>query len=257
MNEVAPVLFVFVITLIAVEAWWIWFSYPHDWHLSSFGFFFLEILTTGCLILSFFSFTGKVSKNLIFFAPIVPVVAYFAVQRTYLIFENRYEEQKIKAEIDRLMRNAGRFGNGSSFERIGDIYFSKLDFENALTWYQKACSVQETPEISHKINITKKEILLKKKKLWICPACSMTNSTNSGNCKSCGALRPSIKTLKHEVQHTAPYLKKNLLVFAWVLLFASFFVWFIENANFLTSFLVFFGLFVLLALYFLYRLFSN
>ncbi|MGC8805421.1 MAG: hypothetical protein ACP5QD_05770, partial [Candidatus Ratteibacteria bacterium] len=128
-----------------------------------------------------------------------------------LILDHRYEEQKTKVEIDRLLRSAGISGNVSVFERIGDIYFSKLDFENALTWYQKARFVKETPEISHKINMTKKEILLKKKKLWICPECSMTNSENVNHCKSCGTLKPSIKTLKHEIRRTTPYLKKIYL----------------------------------------------
>ncbi|HOJ30853.1 MAG TPA: zinc finger Ran-binding domain-containing protein [bacterium] len=257
MTEVAPVLFILTITLVAVEAWWIWFMYPHDWYLNSGGFAFLEILTTGCLVLSFFSFAGKFPRNFIFFAPVIPAVACFTVRNLYKLFEDRYEGKKMKTEIDMLIRNAGKFGNGYTFEQIGDIYFSRRDFENALSWYLKASSAQESTEISHKINITRQEILLKKKKLWICPECSMTNSTNSGSCKSCGALRPSIKTLKHEVQRTTPYLRKYLFVFAWLFLFISFFTWFIKNANFFTSFIVFFVLFVILALYFLYRLFSN
>jgi len=257
MSGLTPVIYVLAITIIAVESWWIWFSYPQETHISFANFLFLEIITLGCLVLCFFSIAGKFPQRFIFFSPLIPVSIYFLIIKINQFIERQDEEKKLKVEILKAIQSAGRFNNGSGFERAGDIYLSRQDFDKALIYYRKAREIRETPEIVHKINVAKQEILLKQKKLWICPECSITNSSSQEKCRSCGALKPSIKAVKHEILRSSSDLKKNLIFAVVLMIVVSFFIWYIKNASFLTSFIFFSVFFVPLAFYFLYKIFSR
>ncbi|MCM8822944.1 MAG: zinc finger Ran-binding domain-containing protein [Candidatus Omnitrophica bacterium] len=256
METIQPVFFILIISVIAVEAWWFWFEFPSQQYITLFDFILLEIVTFCCLLLTFFSFAGIFAKKFVFFAAFIPLVFYAGFYKFRQFFEKRYEQSRLRMEIEKVLNSASRFSNGSGFEKAGDIYFSRSDFENALIWYQKARVIKETPEILHKINSTKQEILLKKKKIWICPECSATNSRNNKRCKSCGALMPSAG-IKYEFYKSIPELKKNLLLAVIAIVIISTFVWFIKNAGLLTS-IIFYGvLFVISGLYLMYKIFSR
>ncbi|MCM8789378.1 MAG: hypothetical protein NC907_06285 [Candidatus Omnitrophica bacterium] len=256
MEAIQPVFFILIITLVAVEAWWFWFEFPSQQYISMFDFVLLEIVTLFCLLLTFFSFAGIFAKKFVFFAPFIPLVFYTGFYKFRQFFEKRYEQSRLKAEIEKTLRSASKFSNGAGFEKVGDLYFSRSDFENALIWYQKAIGIKETPEILHKINSAKQEILLKKKKIWICSECSVTNTIDNKKCKSCGALMPSTRIIKYEFYKNIPELKKNILFAIFAIAIISMFVWFIKNAGFLTS-IIFYGvLFVIFAVYLMFKIFS-
>lgn len=253
MNELSPVLQIFIITIIVVEGWWIWFSYPADERISFAEFLLLEFLVVSCLVLVLFYIAAIIKSRFIPLLPIVPLLFYFIIVKLHVISEIRYEDRMMKNEIIK----ASRINSSQSFERIGDIYFSKSDFENAILWYRKAKSITENPEITEKIESAKKEILIKQKKLWICSECSMTNSNKYQKCKYCGTLKPSLHTLKKEVFQTSKNLKKDLILFIIMLIAIPFFMWFMKNAGFFMSFIFFCVLFVPLSIYFLYKFFSR
>ncbi len=252
-----PIFFILIITIIAAEAWWFWFNYPHDQNLSLSMFLVLEIIILLCLILSFLSFAGKFFEKFIFFAPFVGPVSYFMMTGVYLILEKKQEKDKLKQEISKVLKLSGLIDEATRYERIGDIYFSKLDFENAFLWYRKSRSLKESPEIIHKLSVAKQEVLLKKKKIWICPKCSITNSNKDKKCKSCGAFKPSVETFKQEFSKNIPDLKKNFFILVFLTILISFFVWYIRNASFFTSFIFFSILFVAFAIFVIYKIFSR
>lgn len=252
-----PVVFILIITVIAVELWWFWFSYPHDQNMSLWEFILLEFITAGCLILSFFSFANRFSEKFVFFAPFIPLFFYFSMTKISALKEKIYEEKKLKQEIDKIMNSHGIYENSIKFEKIGDIYSSHQDFENAALWYKKSLSLKETPEISHKLNTVRQEILLKQKKIWICPECSTSNSINNKKCKYCGTLKPSVETIKQEFYKSLAELRKNIVFFIFFLVVISIFVWFIKNSSFSTSLVFFSILFVPFAIYIIFKIFSK
>ncbi|MCM8759323.1 MAG: hypothetical protein NC906_06090 [Candidatus Omnitrophica bacterium] len=252
-----PIFFILVITVVAAEALWLWFIYPHDQELSMPVFLFLEFAVLTCLVLSFLSFAGRFDREFIFVSPFIPPVLYIGMKRIFQLREKKYENEKIKREIEGIMKSSGITGSTESFEKIGDIYFSRQDFDKALSWFRKAQSIKDTPEITHKINLAKKEILLKQNKIWVCPECSITNPSTIRKCKSCGTLKPSIETLKDEIRRNAGELKKNLINIVILVVMISLFIWFVKSAAFLTS-LIFFGIiFLFFMLFILYKIFSR
>ncbi len=253
MNELSVILQIFIITIIAVEGWWIWFVYPGDEHVSFAEFLLLELVVVFCLLLGLFSIAGTIRIKPVLLLPVLPLLFYLLIKQLHAISEIRYEEKILKDEI---MKTAG-INSSSSFERIGDIYFSKADFKNADLWYRKARSIRENPEIEKKIDAARKEMLIMQKKLWICPECSMTNSGKWQQCKYCGASRPSLKTLKKELSQAGGTLKRDIFSFIAMLVVVSIIVWFMKNAGFFMSFVFFSVLFVPSAIYFLYKFFSR
>lgn len=257
MGNIAPIFFILIITILTVEAWWLWFIYPNEQHLSMPLFIFLEFCILICLFLSFMSFTDRFSGKFIFISPFISPFLYLMLTKILLLKEKKYEEEKLKQEISKIIKLYGVSNDARGFEKIGDIYFSKLDFENALLWFNRARAIKETPEITSKINLVKREILLKQNKIWTCPECSATNSSNNKKCKHCGALRPSIGTLRDEIHRSITEIKKSLIIFSISVVMVSLFIWFISNASYLTS-LIFFGIvFILFSFYILYNFFSK
>lgn len=257
MNTITPIIFILVITVLAAEAWWLWFLYPHEQNISMPMFLFVELIILACLVLSFLSFAGRFAERFVFISPFIPLFLYFAIVRIFLIIERKSEEKKLNQEIKQIIKFSGISASGESFKKIGDIYFLRQDFEKALSWFEKAYSINESPEISHKINLAKREILLKQNKIWICPECSITNSSANKKCKSCGTVKPSIKTLKNEFHRNLVNLRKNVVFLIILAIIIPLFFWFIKNSSFLTS-LIFFGiLFVPFSFYIIYKIFSH
>ncbi|HOQ82300.1 MAG TPA: zinc finger Ran-binding domain-containing protein [bacterium] len=243
----------FIITIILVEGWWIYFAYQVDQQIHSAGFVLLEILTVCCLILGFLSLAEVIKFRFTFLLPSIPIFSYIIVKGIYAILDVTYEKNKLRNEIAK----ASKTGSSKSFEKVGDIYFLKSDFENAILWYRKAKSIKETPEIIEKIDRTRKEILLKQKKLWICPECSITNSSKDQQCRSCGALKPSLKAVKKELSQASKIMKRDIFFLTLMVFVVSFLIWFIKNSGILMSIIVFCILFVPFAIYLLVKFFSG
>jgi len=242
-----------IITIILVEGWWIYFAYQDDQEMLFVEFLLLEILTVFCLILGFLSLSEVIKFRFNLLLPSIPIFSYIIVKGVHTVLEIVYEKNRIRNEITR----ASRTGSSKSFEKIGDIYFMKSDFQNAILWYKKAKSINETPEIIEKIDRTRKEILLKQKKLWICPECSITNSSKDQKCRSCGALKPSLKAVKKELSETSRAMKRDIFFLTVMVFIVSFLIWFIKSAGLLMSIVAFCVLFIPFAIYLLVKFFSG
>ncbi|MCX7704992.1 MAG: hypothetical protein N2115_01875 [bacterium] len=252
-----PIIFILALTILAAEVWWFWFIYPNDPYISFPMFLFLEFSVLMCLALAFLSFTGRISERFLFISPLIPPIFYLSIKEIFSLKEQRDDEKKLKQEIAKAMRLSGISDGGKGFEKIGDIYFSRRNYEEALVWFKKAQSINETPEINHKINLVKREILLKQNKIWVCPECSMANPAEKRKCRSCGTSKPSVETLRDELYRNLAEFKKNLVMIIILAVIISLFFWFMCRASFLTS-LIFFGLlFLPFAFYMIYRIFSK
>ncbi len=257
MDTVAPVVFILVITVLAAEALWLWFVYPYDQELSTSVFLFLEFVILGCLVLSFLSFAGRFDRDFIFASPFIPPVLYLGIKRFSQFIERKYEEEKIRKEIEKILKSSGITDSSRSFDKIGDIYFSRQNFEKAMYWFKKAQSIKDNTGNNAQNKSCKKEILLRANRIWVCPECSITNPSTARKCKSCGTLKPSIETLKDEFRRNAEEVKKNLINFIILVVIISLFIWFVKSAALLTS-LIFFGVvFLFFMLFILYKILSR
>ncbi|HOJ31712.1 MAG TPA: tetratricopeptide repeat protein [bacterium] len=77
-------------------------------------------------------------------------------------------------------------GNVNAYISIGDIYFQKRNYQQALIYYKKAQEIMDLPYIKEKIGITEKEIAIKNGVIWVCPECSFDNLGEFQKCKVCG-----------------------------------------------------------------------
>ncbi len=257
MDGIFVVFFILVITILAAEGWFIWFLYPSDEYLSMPAFLFIEFAVVLCLLFCFFGFSGSFDRRFIFSAPFFPIFLYLLLTKIPEILEKKDEEQKLKQQISSILKSSGSMYSTVAFEKIGDLYFSKGDFKYALLWFEKARSVKETPEIVHKIRLAKQEILFQQKKLWICPECSATNSSNLKKCRVCGTVKPSFGSIREEFKKNLREIKSSMMIMLIGFIVVSFFLWVIRNSSFLTSFFFFFILFIPAAIHAFFKIFSK
>ncbi|HOK81027.1 MAG TPA: hypothetical protein PKW86_09020 [bacterium] len=188
------------------------------------GIIFISCLCVSVMIFSksqeFFS--GLISIILL---PMADMVIKMIVESKEKV-RHRLEEQK---EMESWLYTIEKQPeNVNAYVAIGDIYFKKRDYEQALVYYKKAQNLMDLPYIREKIGVTEKELAIKNGTVWVCPECSFDNPGEIKKCKVCGYSKIDRNLFAEIKKNKKEFLKAGLWVligpFALILFFALYVV---------------------------------
>jgi tetratricopeptide (TPR) repeat protein len=121
------------------------------------------------------------------------------------------EEKRLK-ELEEIVQQQPN--NYKAYEELGDYYFNKEVYSEAVKFYKIAYKLKDFPMFKHKLEVAERELKIKEGIIWICRNCGETNSKENERCRNCGeekkVLKSIIKDLKKE--------KKSLLYYFMYLL---------------------------------------
>ncbi len=96
--------------------------------------------------------------------------------------------------------------NYKAYIELGDIYFKKEEYSQALQFYKTAYRIKDLPLIKHKISISEKEQKIKERELWICRNCGEENLGGQQKCKNCGERKDVIKSITADLKGVKKYI---------------------------------------------------
>ncbi|MDD3726257.1 MAG: hypothetical protein PHI44_03585 [Candidatus Ratteibacteria bacterium] len=197
-----------ILIILAVEFYFCVFNRYIDKEIESSELFVLGLITALCIL-----FSLPFSHFSIGFWAVLPLPIAYLVFR---ILENRGIELEFRSRIEKklkvLKENAKRNPHRSEILiEIGDIYFTQRKYDEALSYYYRARSIKETPEIAHKIKIAERESKIQKGEIWICGECGTTNPGNSDECIECGNSNNPILSIKQDIARHKEEIKRWII----------------------------------------------
>lgn len=168
-----------------------------------------EILILSFLfILSIFIVVKKLSLISIFIPPIGYIFFHFLKEKKEDIITREMEERKLE-ELRKIIEK--KPDNFTAYIELGDYYFKKENYDEAIKFYKKAYEIKDFPWIRKRIEIAEKENKIKKGMIWICRNCGEENRENDERCKNCGEERDVLKSIKKDLKETKRYFILLLL----------------------------------------------
>lgn len=239
----------FLLIIAGIEAYFLIFDKYIEGEIH---IFHLPILI-GTFIFSLFLIITKISFFSIFPLPICYLIIRFCEKSYERRIEKKLEDEKLKRLINMVK------GDPHNYElnvRIGDIYFEKKYYTEALKYYRNAEKINPTPEINHKIKIAEREEKIEKGEIWICPECSVENMREDEICKNCGYIRDTIKSIKEDVKKHKEWIKKNLFFVIFIPFIITLILSLIKTAS--QTFFFYLSFFIsIFVIYFLLRKFYS
>ncbi|MCM8784863.1 MAG: hypothetical protein NC827_00910 [Candidatus Omnitrophica bacterium] len=130
----------------------------------------------------------------------------------FIHFLQEKKEKKIteKSEIRRINELkdiiSQQPNNYKAYIELGDIYFKKEEYSQALQFYKTAYRIKDLPLIRHKILVSEKENRRKEGVIWICRNCGEENAQEQQRCKNCGEEKDVIKSIAQDIKETKKYI---------------------------------------------------
>lgn len=171
-----------------------------------------EIVFQEILIFSFLFFISivivvwKISLISILIPPAGFIIIHFLKKREEDVLTITEEEKRIE-KLKKIVEQQPN--NFKAYEELGDIYFKREDYENALNLYITSYKLKDFPYIKKKIEITKRLLEIKKGNIWICRNCGEDNLKENQKCKNCGEEKEVLKSIITDLKK----LKKHFLIF--------------------------------------------
>lgn len=170
-----------------------------------------------------------------------------------LYFLKEKKEEKITKDMEiKRLKELGKIikqqpNNFNAYVEIGDYYFKKEDYEEALKYYKKAYEIKELPWISQKIKISKKEDKIKKGIIWICRECGEENKREDEKCKNCGMEKNLVKSILTDLKANKKYI---ILLFVSPLIVTIFFLIYLHLPLYLSLFLTLFLIYLAIRIFY-------
>ena len=149
-------------------------------------FLFLEVI---CFSSFYFEIYFVMKNKFLFvvFFLVLPLIMWGIVILITRITEKKLTKNMEKKEINELLATIEKYpDNVNSHIRMGDIYFEKGNYNEAMKYYKRAYQINPLPWIKFRIEVTERENMIKEKKIWICPECGRKNAEDILECPHCG-----------------------------------------------------------------------
>ncbi len=144
----------------------------------------------------------KMSLISIIIPPSGFVFIYFLQKKKEEIITKQMEEKRIKELKEIISQQPNNF---KAYIELGDLYFKREDYEEALKLYRTGYKLKDFPWIKQKVEITEREVKIKKGIIWVCRNCQEDNPGESDICKNCGEEKEVLKSIKKDLKQTKKY----------------------------------------------------
>ncbi len=146
---------------------------------------------------------------------VLPVPAAYVILR---LIEQKTDERLDRRHEDKEERNLRltilRYpDNSKAHLALGDIYYRRDDFENAVDCYRKAYTLTEQPWIAQKIKVADRENRIKKGEIWLCPECGVENPGAATECARCGYILAVLDAIRADLKKQKKEIKRELVIF--------------------------------------------
>ena len=185
-----------ILIVLGIEFYFCIFNRYIEKEIENIELLILVLITLLCMIFSQPFARFNIGLWAIFPLP----VAYFSFRILEQRGINLEYKNRTERKLRKLQEKAKRNPNFSQiWVEIGDIYFTQMKYDVALSYYYKARSIQEDAEVIHKIKIAEREDRLQKRKMWICSKCGRSNIESAQECIECGNIDKPLQSIKQDL----------------------------------------------------------
>ncbi len=118
------------------------------------------------------------------------------------LITKQMEEKRLKELKEIIEQQPDNF---TAYVELGDYYFKKEKYSEAIKFYETANKLKDLPWIKNKLQIAEREQKIKEGIIWICKNCGETNLKEDEKCRNCGEEKEVLKSIKKDLKETKKY----------------------------------------------------
>ncbi|MFN4226936.1 MAG: hypothetical protein ACK4F0_02190 [Candidatus Ratteibacteria bacterium] len=189
----------FILIVLGIEFYFIFFEKLMEKDLTYQEMAIFSILFIVSIIITIL----KVSLVSIFIPFSGFIFIHFLQEKKEKLLTEKLETKRIN-ELKKIISQQPN--NYKAYIELGDIYFKKEEYLQALEFYKTAYKIKDLPLLKHKILVSERENKIKEGEIWLCRNCGEENSGEQKKCKNCGEEKDVMKSIVNDIKKTKKYI---------------------------------------------------